>query len=144
MVGQRRSAEAANAMAGDASCDPAASCGAAPRELTTECIEAVADLCRVLSDPHRVRILGLLAAQENEVCVCDLASQLGRSQPTATYHLKKLEEAGLLDRRADRKWAYYTPTPAAIDVLVRLERLVSLCGMTPPNRRDTRRVVHAS
>lgn len=136
------------AVAGDASYR-SARCGAAPESLSKECVEkecveAVASLCRVLSDPQRLRILVLLAAQEDAVCVCDLAVDLGRAQPTVTYHLKKLEESGLLDRRADGKWAYYTPTPAAIDVLVCLEVLVTMCGQPPARRSDTRRVLHAS
>lgn len=144
MAGPGRKTSAAQATAGDASCEPAPPCGAAPRESTTECIGEVSGLCRALSDPHGVRILGLLTAQQHEVCVCDLATRLDRSQPNALYHLKKLEEAGLLDRRANSEWAYCTPTAAAIDALVRLERVVSPCGLEPDNRRDTRRVVHAS
>jgi ArsR family transcriptional regulator len=91
--------------------------------LPDQWVGAIADLCRVLCDPQRLRILGVLMASQQEVCVCDLAHELGRSQPTASYHLKKLEDAGLLSRRSSGKWAYYTPTPAALEALVSLAEI---------------------
>lgn len=52
---------------------------------------------RALGDPVRLRLLGLLlAAEEGNVCACDLTEPLGRSQPTVSHHLKVLREAGLV------------------------------------------------
>ena len=52
---------------------------------------------RALGDPVRLRLLGLLlAAEDDEVCACDLTEPLGRSQPTVSHHLKVLREAGLV------------------------------------------------
>lgn len=70
--------------------------------------EATAALFRALGDPARVRILNLLATSEEPVCVCHLIEPLGLSQPTVSHHLKKLVDAGLLDREQRGRWAYFT------------------------------------
>jgi ArsR family transcriptional regulator, arsenate/arsenite/antimonite-responsive transcriptional repressor len=76
--------------------------------LSDEEAEATAALFRALSDPARVRIVNMLATAGGEVCGCDLTEGLGLSQPTVSHHLKKLYEAGLLDRDPRGKWAYYS------------------------------------
>src|SRR5680860_1746977 len=48
-----------------------------------------------LSDPARLRLLSLVAA-EPEVCACELVEPLGKSQPTVSHHLKVLFEVGLV------------------------------------------------
>lgn len=68
---------------------------------------ATAALFKALSDPHRVRIVNRLATTEGPVCVCDLTDLLGLSQPTVSFHMKKLVEAGLLSREQRGVWAYY-------------------------------------
>jgi ArsR family transcriptional regulator len=65
-------------------------------------------LFKSLSDPHRVKIVNLLAASDEPVCVCNITPVLGLSQPTTSFHLKKLVSAGLLDREQRGVWAYYT------------------------------------
>jgi ArsR family transcriptional regulator, arsenate/arsenite/antimonite-responsive transcriptional repressor len=69
---------------------------------------ATAELFRVLGDPARVKILNLLATQTEPVCGCDLEGPLGLSQPTVSFHLKKLHDAGLLDREKRGVWVYYS------------------------------------
>lgn len=67
----------------------------------------VAAAFRALGDPVRLRLLGILmAAPEGEVCACDLAAPLDRSQPTVSHHLKVLREAGLVlaTRRGTNIW----------------------------------------
>lgn len=67
----------------------------------------VAAAFRALGDPVRLRLLGLLmTAPDGEVCACDLALPLDRSQPTVSHHLKVLREAGLVSstRRGTNIW----------------------------------------
>jgi ArsR family transcriptional regulator len=52
--------------------------------------------------------VNLLANAGRAVCVCDLTPQLGLSQPTVSFHLKKLVQAGLLEREQRGIWAYYS------------------------------------
>jgi ArsR family transcriptional regulator len=69
--------------------------------------ELTARVFKALADPHRVRIVNLLATAPGPLCVCDLTPQLGLSQPTVSFHLRKLVEAGLLRRERRGVWSYY-------------------------------------
>ena len=60
---------------------------------------------KALSDPNRVKILKLL--QQKMMCVCELKSAIGISQPSVSKHLKILEEAGLVDYQKDGLWVNY-------------------------------------
>ena len=88
---------------------PAACCTplGAP-SLTDDQAQATARLFKALADPHRVKILNLLATSPDPVCVCEFTGPLGISQPTVSHHLKKLMDAGLLDREQRGTWAYYS------------------------------------
>ena len=91
--------------------------------LSHEEAEATAALFGALGDPARVRIVNVLASAEDAVCVCELVEPLGLSQPTVSHHLKKLTDAGLLEREPRGKWAYYSLNP---DAAVTLAALVDL------------------
>jgi ArsR family transcriptional regulator, arsenate/arsenite/antimonite-responsive transcriptional repressor len=90
--------------------------------------EATARLFKALADPHRVRIVNLLATSSEPVCVCELTGPLGLSQPTVSHHLKKLVQAGLLHREQRGTWAYYALDR---DALGRLAAIADLQGATP-------------
>src|SRR5919202_1895440 len=86
--------------------------GAAP--LSDAQAEATARLFKALADPHRVRIVNLLATSPEPVCVCEFTGPLRLSQPTVSHHLKKLVDAGLLTREQRGTWAYYALRPDAL------------------------------
>ena len=109
--------------------EPVASCAplAAPL-LTDEQAQATAEVFKALADPARVRILNVLATSGGEpVCVCHLIAPLGLSQPTVSHHLKKLTDAGLLEREQRGKWAYYTMKPEAAETLAAVVDLKGVC-----------------
>jgi ArsR family transcriptional regulator, arsenate/arsenite/antimonite-responsive transcriptional repressor len=87
--------------------------------------EATATLFKAVADPHRVKIINLLATSTNPLCVCHLTGPLGLSQPTVSHHLKKLVQAGLLDREQRGTWAYYSLNR---DALGRLAAVADLQG----------------
>jgi len=89
---------------------------AAPR-IDEVSAQATAALFKALADPHRIRIVNLLANQEEPVCVCDVTAYLGLSQSTVSFHLKKLVNAGLLSREQRGTWAYYAIDPTAMTTL---------------------------
>ena len=93
---------------------------AAPR-LSDDEAEATAATFRALADPARVKIVNLLARSSDPVCVCELVEPLALAQPTVSHHLKKLTDAGLLEREQRGKWAYYSLSREA---LARLTSLV--------------------
>jgi ArsR family transcriptional regulator len=76
--------------------------------LSDDQAQATAQLFKALADPHRVKIMNLLATSPDPVCVCEFTRPLGLSQPTVSHHLKKLVQAGLLDREQRGTWAYYS------------------------------------
>lgn len=88
---------------------------------------AAADVFRSLADPHRVRIVNLLARAGEPVCACDLIAPLGLAQPTVSHHLKRLTEAGLVDREQRGKWAYFSLNAEALRTLAALADLKGAC-----------------
>jgi ArsR family transcriptional regulator, arsenate/arsenite/antimonite-responsive transcriptional repressor len=91
--------------------------------LSDEEADANAALFRALGDPARVRIVNLLATSDEPVCVCNLIEPLELSQPTVSHHLKKLTDAGLLDREQRGKWAYFSLNDEAMSQLAGLADL---------------------
>lgn len=78
-------------------------------------------LFQVLADRHRLMILNILLRAEGEAfCVCEFTDRLGLAQPTVSYHLKQLREAGLLERQERRTFAYFCIRPGAMEQRQRL------------------------
>jgi ArsR family transcriptional regulator len=95
--------------------------------LSDEEAEATAALFRALGDPARVRIVNLLARSGEPVCACELQPPLELSQPTVSHHLKKLADAGLVDREQRGKWAYFAINPDAARRLSAVADLKGVC-----------------
>jgi ArsR family transcriptional regulator len=98
---------------------PAISCCkplAAPSVTDAEA-EATAAIFKALADPARVRIVNLLATAHEPVCACQFEPELGLAQPTVSHHLRKLTEAGLLEREQRGKWAYFSLSAEAVETL---------------------------
>jgi ArsR family transcriptional regulator len=87
---------------------------------------ATAELFKALADPARVRVVNLLAGS-GPACVCELVEPLGLSQPTVSHHVKKLLEAGLLEREQRGKWAYFSLKRDAVEKLAAVADLNEAC-----------------
>jgi ArsR family transcriptional regulator, arsenate/arsenite/antimonite-responsive transcriptional repressor len=71
---------------------------------------------KALADRHRVKILNrLLQAGGEAVCVCDFEDLLGLKQPTVSYHLKQLLNAGIVTREKRGSFAYFALAPGALE-----------------------------
>ncbi len=93
--------------------------------------EDLAQVFKALADPARVRLLDYLAgSREGTACACHLPSALGISQPTLSHHLRRLREAGLVERERRGRWVHWTVQPAA------LERARSFLGVTVDSGAD--------
>ena len=88
---------------------------------------ATAAVFRSLGDPHRVKIVNLLATSGEAVCVCNLTAPLGLSQPTVSHHMKKLLDVGLVEREQRGKWAYYSLKRTAVAKLAAVADLKEAC-----------------
>lgn len=69
-------------------------------------IKRSAQRFQVLSDPIRLKIILLL--RESEMCVGHLARVLSVNQPKVSYHLKRMLDEGLIARRTEHTWCYYS------------------------------------
>ena len=96
--------------------------------ISDEEAEFTAQLFKALADPARVRIVNLLATSGGEpVCVCHLIEPIGLSQPTVSHHVKRLLDAGLVEREQRGKWAYYSLRGDAVAKLALVADLKGVC-----------------
>ncbi len=79
------------------------------RRLGREVAEGASERARALADPTRLLLVAALAETE-ELCVCDLAWIVERSQNLVSHHLRALRTAGLVRSRRDGKMVMYTMT----------------------------------
>jgi ArsR family transcriptional regulator, arsenate/arsenite/antimonite-responsive transcriptional repressor len=75
-----------------------------------------AGLFKALADEARLAILSELR-RRGEICACDLLGCCGLSQPTVSYHLKVLREAGLVTADKRGSWVYYRLNEASLRAL---------------------------
>jgi ArsR family transcriptional regulator, arsenate/arsenite/antimonite-responsive transcriptional repressor len=88
---------------------------------------ATAELFKALSDPARVRAVNMLATRGEPVCICELIEPLGLAQPTVSHHMRKLLDAGLVEREQRGKWAYFSLKRGAIEKLAAVADLKGAC-----------------
>lgn len=75
-------------------------------------LAATVERARALADPTRLSVLLALRLEE-ELCGCDLAWTLGRSQALMSHHLRSLREAGLVTSRREARMVFYSLTAEA-------------------------------
>ncbi|NNF17748.1 MAG: metalloregulator ArsR/SmtB family transcription factor [Gammaproteobacteria bacterium] len=63
------------------------------------------DTLKAAAEPTRFRLLSLCA--RSQMSVTELVDVLGQSQPRVSRHLKRLCDAGLIERRRDGKHVFY-------------------------------------
>lgn len=86
-------------------CCPGSACDLLPAAPAAQ----VAEVFKALADPTRVRLLHYLAySASGTACACHLPEALGISQPTLSFHMKKLHDAGLVTREKRGRWVHYT------------------------------------
>lgn len=97
-------------------------------------VDRLVALGRALSDPIRVRMLGMMAGgrgccslpecgvpaedQDAGICVCEFEAYFGMGQSKVSYHMKKLKEAGLVREEKRGKWSFYSLDRATADALL--------------------------
>ena len=88
-------------------------------------------LGRALSDPIRVRMLGMMGegrgccdlpdlgvpAGENKnpgICVCEFEDYFEMGQSKVSYHMRKLKDAGLVREEKRGKWSFHSLDEGAV------------------------------
>jgi ArsR family transcriptional regulator, arsenate/arsenite/antimonite-responsive transcriptional repressor len=84
------------------------------KERTME-IKKVVEIFKVLSDETRYRIFKMLLKQE--ICACTILEEFAITQPTLSYHMKKLTACGLIDGRKDGIWMFYSVNKEILTML---------------------------
>jgi len=84
-------------------------------------IQTDVDVLSALANDTRYRIVRILHAAGEELCVCEFAPLLEVSDSAISHALSKLTDAGLLARRKDGKWRKYRTTPRANALVVALD-----------------------
>lgn len=98
----------------------------------------VASLFAVLSDPTRLQVVyALLNAPTGELCVCDLATGLGRDDTTISHQLRVLRNHHIVTMRKAGRVVYYR----LVDEHVR--QLLAL-GLTHASEGDMQRKTQVS
>ncbi|MGC8773055.1 MAG: ArsR/SmtB family transcription factor [Conexivisphaera sp.] len=69
----------------------------------------VSRVMRALADPTRVRIVAMAKARR-KLYECEIVGAFGLAQPTASYHLRLLSDAGVLAKRREGKMIAYIPS----------------------------------
>jgi ArsR family transcriptional regulator len=95
-------------------------CGSVEHSLSNREVAADVQILATLGNDTRYEALRLIAEADGGVCVCELEPSLGVSQGAISQALSRLFGAGLVERRKEGRWRYYSTTPQAdrlIDVL---------------------------
>ena len=87
------------------------------KELSTnpDRVEQFVQFLRVLGDPTRLRLLGMLQGGESNVT--SLCEQLSLPQPTVSHHLGLLRQAKLVRNRRSGKQVFYSLNSSVVDNL---------------------------
>jgi ArsR family transcriptional regulator len=77
--------------------------------------EKIALIFKALGDKNRLALLELITQGEN--CGCTLIDKLDITQPTMTYHINILEEAGLITSKKEGIWRKLEINQGSLDIL---------------------------
>lgn len=80
--------------------------GSLRRPLPDEAIELIAARLRVIAEPTRIRLMGLL--DQGDAGVQELATRLGTTHQNVSRHLGVLYQAGMVSRRRDGTGVRYS------------------------------------
>jgi ArsR family transcriptional regulator len=85
----------------------------------SEAAEA-AEVFKAMASAERLQLLSLIAGQPGGECGCNLLEPTDLAQPTVSYHLKLLYQAGLVEREQRGTSVYFRVRRAGFDAIRRL------------------------
>ena len=91
-----------------------------------------AQMLKVLSDETRLRIIQLLS--KKNLCACQLLYEVSITQATLSYHMKQLQDSGLVFGTKDGYWTRYSLEKEKLLPLVKMfdELIEDVELITPP------------
>ena len=99
----------------------ATDCCSVGHSLSDREVTADVRMLATLGNDTRYEALRLIAGSEDGVCVCELEPALGVSQSAVSQALSRLFGAGLVNKRKDGRWRYYSATDRADRLLAVLD-----------------------
>lgn len=75
------------------------------------------ELLKAISDPIRLSIVQRLFTKD-ELCACDILEDYKITQPTLSFHMKKLTQCGLVVSRKDGTWVRYSVNSEYYSLLI--------------------------
>ena len=84
--------------------------------LSTQRYIELASLFKLFGDPTRLRILHAL--EQNELCVCDIATLLGLTKSAVSHQLKDLKLANLVKFRKEGQTVFYSLADSHVKTLI--------------------------
>jgi DNA-binding transcriptional ArsR family regulator len=84
--------------------------------LSADLVDLIAERFRALSEPTRIKLLDRL--RESEASVLELTEAIGTTQQNVSKHLGVLQRSGIVARRKQGNFAYYS---------IADERVFALC-----------------
>ncbi|WP_135534224.1 ArsR/SmtB family transcription factor [Halostella pelagica] len=103
-----------------------ADCCSVGHSLTGEEVAADVQILATLGTDTRYEALRFIAEADDDVCVCEIEPSLGVSQGAVSQALSRLFSDGLVERRKEGRWRYYSATPRAERILRVLDDTRSL------------------
>jgi ArsR family transcriptional regulator len=97
--------------------------------LTEAEVASDVDILATLGNDTRYEALRLIAGADDGICVCEIEPALGVSQGAVSQALSRLSSTGLVERRKEGRWRYYTATSRA-------ERLLRVLDETRSHDND--------
>ncbi|MFX1404124.1 MAG: ArsR/SmtB family transcription factor [Promethearchaeota archaeon] len=74
--------------------------------IQSDVFELQAEICKVLANPKRIRIIHIL--KDTEKTVTEISQELGITQSNTSQHLMKMKAKGVLKSRRDGREIYYS------------------------------------
>ncbi|MFB6106752.1 MAG: ArsR/SmtB family transcription factor [Halobacteriaceae archaeon] len=87
--------------------------------------DAVRPVFAALGNETRYRLARALSVADGELCVCELEPLVDVSESAVSHALADLVDAGLLVRRKEGNWRYYSTTPLAESLFATADREVT-------------------
>jgi DNA-binding transcriptional ArsR family regulator len=102
--------------------------------LPADLVDLIAERFRALSEPTRIKLLDRL--REGEASVLDLTEAIGTTEQNVSKHLGVLHRAGMVTRRKQGNFAYYSIADERVFVLCE-----TVCGSLQQQAESLRHVV---
>jgi ArsR family transcriptional regulator len=83
-------------------------CVALPEEPPLGEVQELAAALKAVADPTRLRMLRILGASAQPVCVCDFTATFDIGQPTVSHHLARLRDAGFVRSEKRGLWHHWS------------------------------------